>query len=212
MESLKCVAVTREDLDTTLLAGGDLEPAKQTSITCQVEDITDSDGTMVLSVIKNGSLVKKGDELCRLDSSGIEELAREEEILVNQARALFTKASLELETATIALREYQEGLVRQSAKEFQSRIALGRSDTQRQADRVAWAEGMVAKGYLAPGQLLSERQTLARMRHELMKVEGEFRLFEQFQIPEGGSCAPLPDPDGGDRPAPGGRPAQGRGG
>ena len=101
--------VTREDLDTTLLAGGDLQPAKQTAVTCQVEDITDSDGTMVLSVIKNGSVVKKGDELCRLDSSAIEELARAEEILVNQARALYTKASLELETATIALRRVSGG-------------------------------------------------------------------------------------------------------
>ena len=71
--SLEWVRVTRGDLDTTLLAGGDLQPAKQTSVTCQVEDITDSDGTMVLSVIKNGSLVKKGDELCRLDSSALEE-------------------------------------------------------------------------------------------------------------------------------------------
>ena len=183
VESLAWVMVAREDLDTTLLAGGDLQPVKQTSINCQVEDITDSDGTMILTVIKNGSLIKKGDELCRLDSSGIEELAREEEILVNQARALYTKARLELETATIALGEYREGLVTQSTKEFQARIALGRSDAQRQADRVAWAESMVTKGYLALGQLLSERQTLARMRHELMKVEGEFRVFERFQVP-----------------------------
>jgi HlyD family secretion protein len=182
VESLAWVLVTREDLDTTLLAGGDLQPVKQTSITCQVEDITDSDGTMILTVIKNGSLVKKGDELCRLDCAGIEALAREEEILVNQARALYTKASLELETAAIALREYQEGLVTQSTKEFQARIALGRSDTQRQIDRVAWAESMVGKGYLAVGQLFSERQTLARMQHELTKVEGEFRVFERFQV------------------------------
>ena len=81
----------RDDVDTTLLAGGDLQPSKQKTVTCQVEDVTDSDGTMILSVIKNGTTVKKGDELCRLDSSPLEELAREEEILVNQARALCLK-------------------------------------------------------------------------------------------------------------------------
>ena len=182
VESLKWVQVRRGDLDTTLLAGGDLQPARQTTVTCQVEDVTDSDGTTVLSVIPNGRLVKKGDELCRLDSSGIEELARQEEILVHQAQASYMKASLELETARIALPEYQEGLVTQWTKEFEARIALGRSDTQRQADRVAWAEAMAAKGYLAEGQLLSERQTLARLRHELTKVEGEFRVFAQFQV------------------------------
>ena len=182
-DSLEWVEVTRGDFDTTLLAGGDLQPAKQTTVTCQVEDITDSDGTMVLTVIKNGAKVKKGDELCRLDSSEIDEMARQEEILVNQARALSLKSGLELEIARIALRQYQDGLVTQSTNEFESRIALGRSDAQRQEDRLAWAERMAAKGYLAEGQLLSERQTLARLRHELKKAEGEFRLFRQFEVP-----------------------------
>ncbi len=183
-ESLEFVEVTRGSFNTTLLAGGDLQPAKQTTVTCQVEDVTDSEGTMVLSLLKNGSLVKKGDELCRLDSSALDELARQEEILVNQARALSLKAGLDLEIARIALRQYQDGLVTQSAKEFEARIALDRSDTQRQADRLAWAERMAAKGYLAEGQLLSERQTLARLRHELRKAEGEFQLFRQFEVPK----------------------------
>ena len=98
-------------------------------------------------------------------------------------RCVYTKASLELETARIALLEYQEGLVTQSTKEFEARIALARSDLERQADRVAWAEGMTVKGYLAQGQLLSERHTLTRLRHELAIAEGQFRLFRRFEVP-----------------------------
>jgi HlyD family secretion protein len=184
IESLESVVVWRTDLDTTLLAGGDLQPAKQATVTCQVEDVTDSDGTMVLSVIENGAPVKKGDELCRLDSSALEELARQEEILVTQARAFHLKARLDLETAKISLKEYQQGLVTQWTKEFESRIALGRSDAQRQEDRLAWAEAMLAKGYLAVGQLLSERQTRARLHHELKKTEGEYELFRRFEVPK----------------------------
>ena len=118
VDSLESVVVCRDDLDTTLLAGGDLQPTKQATVTCQVEDVTDSDGTMVLSVIENGAAVKKGDELCRLDSSAILELARQEEILVNQAQASYLKARLDLETAKIALKEYEEGLVTQFTSEF----------------------------------------------------------------------------------------------
>jgi hypothetical protein len=33
------VVVRRMDLDTTLLAGGDLMPSKQTTVTCEVEDV-----------------------------------------------------------------------------------------------------------------------------------------------------------------------------
>jgi HlyD family secretion protein len=184
VEALESVVVWRDDIDTTLLAGGDLQPAKQATVTCQVEDVTDSDGTMVLSVIENGAPVKKGEELCRLDSSALEELARQEEILVTQARATYLKTRLDLETAKIALTEYQEGLVTQWTKEYESRIALGRSDAKRQEDRLAWAEAMLSKGYLALGQLLSERQTLARLHHELKKTEGEFELFRRFQAPK----------------------------
>jgi HlyD family secretion protein len=180
---LEWVFVERDDLQTTLVAGGDLQAAKQTTVTCQVEDITDSEGTAILTVIPNGSVVKKGDEICRLDSSEIEELTRLEEIQVSQAQASWEQAKLTVETAKIALREYQEGLVKQSTQEFQSRIAMGRSDARRQADRVAWAEAMEVKGYLARSQLLSERQNLARIQHELRTAEGEFELFRRFEIP-----------------------------
>jgi HlyD family secretion protein len=184
IDAIEWILVRRDDLNTTLLAGGDLQPVKQTSVSCQVEDITDSDGTMILTMIDNGSLVKKGDELCRLDSAQFEEEARQQEIMVSQARALCLQAQLVFETAGIALREYQDGLVAQLTKEFEGRIALGRSDTQRQADRLAWAGDMVVKGYLSRGQLLSEQQNYARGEHELRKAEGEFQLFRQFTVPK----------------------------
>lgn len=182
-ERFESVVVQRRDLETTLLAGGDLQPTKQATVTCQVEDITDTEGLIILSVIPNGTPVKKGDEICRLDSSELEELARLQEIQVSQARASDEQARLTLETARIALGEYRDGLVAQTTAEFQGRLALLRSDVQRQADRVAWAEAMAVKGYLAQSQLLSERQTLAIARHEIAKTEGEFSLFRRFQVP-----------------------------
>src|SRR5262249_9811806 len=89
-----------------------------------------------------------------------------------------------LETAQIALREYEEGLAVQSTKEFESRIALAQSDTDRQVDRVGWAEAMAVKGYVAESQLLSERQALARFRLERAKIEGEYRVFRRFHVPK----------------------------
>ena len=183
-DALEWAVVRRVDLDTKILAGGDLQATKETSVACHVEDIPDADGTLVLSLIDNGTLVKPGDVLCRLDSSQFEELARQQEIAASQARALYLQAKLILETARIALREYQEGQVTRLTKEFQGRIALGRSDTQRQADRLAWTEEMLGKGYLSQSQRLSERQALARARHELAKAEGEFHVFQRFQVPK----------------------------
>jgi HlyD family secretion protein len=184
IDALESVVVRRGDLDTTLLAGGDLLPCNQTTVVCQVDDITDSDGTTILTLIDNGAHVEKGDVLCRLDSSEFEELARQQGIMVNQARAMCLKAKLELETARIGLRAYQDGVVSQMTKDFDGRIALGRSETQRQANRLAWTECMLAKGYLSQSQVLSERQALAQAQHELCKAEGEFQLFRRYVVPK----------------------------
>ena len=183
IDHVEWVEVRRVDLDTKLVAGGDLRAVKQATVACQVEDLDETDGTMVLSIVPNATLVKKGDELCRLDSSAYEEMARLQAIAVNQARALADQARLILENAQMTLREYQEGKVDQFTKEFAGRIAMGRSDVQRQVDRLNWAEGMMAKGYLSRGQLLTERQTLARAEHELGNVEREFHVFRRFLMP-----------------------------
>src|SRR5690349_5858390 len=124
------VAVRRVDLDTTLLAGGDLVAVKQTTVTCEVEDLDrgptgDGDaGTLILSIAPNGATVKKGDILCVLDSSESTELVRRAQIDVETARGDHRKAELTLETARTALREYREGTIPQQTKEFESRLAL----------------------------------------------------------------------------------------
>jgi HlyD family secretion protein len=184
IDDLESVVVCRDDLETTLLAGGDLLPINLTSVSCKVEDLTDSDGTMILSLIDHGAHVEKGDVLCRLDSSEFEELTRQQAIMVNQARSVCMQAKLELETARIGLRAYQEGSVTQSSKEFAGRMALGRSERERQANRLAWTERMVAKGYLSESVLLTERQALAQAQHDLGKAEREFRLFRDFTVPK----------------------------
>ena len=48
---------------------------------------------------------------------------------------------------------------------------------------MAWSELMEAKGYLSRSQLLTERQSLAQIQHELRTAEGEFDLFRRFEIP-----------------------------
>jgi HlyD family secretion protein len=174
----------RADLDTKLLVGGELQPRNETSVSCQVEDITDSDGTVIVSMVDNGTRVKKGDTLCSLDSSQLEELAREEEIAAISARSAREQARLALEVATIALREYQHGLVLQTTKTLEGRIALAESDSQRQLDRVAWSEAMHAKGYISKAQVVTERRTLEQSRHDLRKAEGELRLFREYQSPK----------------------------
>jgi HlyD family secretion protein len=182
--------VRRMDLDTTLLAGGDLLAVKQTTVTCEVEDLDrgaygEGDaGTQILKIVPNGATIKKGDILCVLDSSGFAERVRLEQIEVENARAEHRQVELTLETAKAALREYQEGMVPQRTREFESRIAVLNSDWERQRGYVAWAERMLEKGYFSRASVLSARQALERLAHDRSVAELESRVFRLFTAPK----------------------------
>jgi HlyD family secretion protein len=187
--SIDSVVVRRMDLDTTLLAGGDLMPVKQTTVTCEVEDLDRGPygggdaGTLILSIIPDGATVKKGDVLCVLDSSGYTERVRQEQIEVEDARSDHRQAELTLETARIALREYREGRVFQRTKELETRLALLHSDFERQREYVAWADRMLEKGYFSRAPVLSARQALDRIAQDRSVAEHEFRVFRLYTAP-----------------------------
>ena len=85
------VLVQRMNLDTAIVAGGDLVPMKQAAINCEVEDLDagpdggGTAGTMILSIVPNGAIVKKGDDVCLLDSSRLIEMTRLQRIEVERS-------------------------------------------------------------------------------------------------------------------------------
>ena len=182
--AIETMVARRRPLETRIVAGGDLMAVREKEVRCEVEDVSDAGGVAVVSLVENGARVKKGDELCRLDSSALEERARQAEIAVIQSRSSRDQALAALEVAKISLTEYEGGERRVRSLDFERRIALARSDCALLAKRLTWLEGMVAKGYASKGQLLSERRDMEEARHDLNKAEGEFRLFREFQAPK----------------------------
>ena len=77
-----------------------------------------------------GTMVKKGDVLCFLDSSRYDESLRLQEIYLGEVRADYTKAELDLQVAKLAVVEYREGLMQQSLTSLKGEIALMRADHQ----------------------------------------------------------------------------------
>ena len=43
---------------------------------------------------------------------------------------------------------------------------------------------MFGKGYVSKGQMLTDKQTLEKTRHELRKTEGELDVFRRYQAPK----------------------------
>ncbi|QEG20642.1 efflux RND transporter periplasmic adaptor subunit [Mariniblastus fucicola] len=75
--------VSRGDLPIVVTERGYLESQEQTSIRCAVENYdrrSGSSGTTILSIVPNGSVVKKGDVLVELDSASIRDLLESESL------------------------------------------------------------------------------------------------------------------------------------
>jgi len=68
--------VRRADFDAVIVAPGRLESAQSTEIRCELERITTGTAPTILTIIDDGSIVKKGDLLCRIDSADLEEMVR----------------------------------------------------------------------------------------------------------------------------------------
>jgi HlyD family secretion protein len=192
LEELPRGVVRRADLHVTLTTAGRVECPQQTVIECELERLNVASGTAqvnaggastILELVPEGTVVKRDDVLCRIDASDYEELVRQQEIKVLQARASLQTAELGLKGAELARVEYREGTLGQAAKDVRSRIVLTEADLGRQADRVAWTRRMLGHGYIAAGALANEELALKRSQINLEQFRDQERNLRRFGGP-----------------------------
>ncbi|MGE3820657.1 MAG: efflux RND transporter periplasmic adaptor subunit [Isosphaeraceae bacterium] len=185
--------VRRIDLNVTISTGGRIEASEKTMIDCKIENVEfrvrgNSMGvagaSTILSVVPDGTMVKKGDVLCVLDSSAYEEVVRQQRMNLERARADFQQVKLRHEVAEMNVVEFRDGVMVQTIKNLKGQIALAESDMERARDRLSWSRRMLDKGYLSLGQLKSEELNLDRMEHALRKSRTALEMYEKYTAPK----------------------------
>ncbi len=146
LQHLPTMTVGKVDLSTVLTAWGRVESSSNTIISCELErleiraqggrSMSSGGASMILTLIDEGTQVKKGDVLCTLDSSEYEELVRTQEIKTEQADAARQQAKLSFEVAELAVEEFRNGLYNQQLQSYEGMIALSQSDVERTGDRL----------------------------------------------------------------------------
>jgi HlyD family secretion protein len=138
----------------------------------------------ILDIVPNGTTVKKGDVLCRLDASEYEELEHPQALRVAQHNAEMVQTDKALQSAELALREYSEGLFHQDVKGMEGLIALAESEVKRASDRLAWSERMVGKGYASLAQVANDRVALLRATNQLREARTQLGLYRRYTAPK----------------------------
>lgn len=192
-ERIRSVPVRRIAWFTTsITAAGRAASMNNSEIRCTLErlaspgaggSVSSSGSSTILSVIPDGSTVKKGDVLCELDSADYQELVRRQLIGVQKAMAEHREAQLNLEIAEINLQSYKEGTVRQAEQEFEGQVALNTSGLARQEDRLAWARRMMDKGYASLSQVTGEEEALLRLKFTLEQLQMSYKNYRRYSLP-----------------------------
>ncbi len=98
---------------------GSLEASRFQEFRSQVEGPL----TAIISILPDGSHVKKGDLVCELNSAGFKAALVDQTTPTKSAEAAYLSAKLAREVAEIALTEYVEGILKQDRITFKTTIA-----------------------------------------------------------------------------------------
>ena len=186
-EGLPQAAVRRVSFDACLTENGVAQSAEQTVVKCQLENLRirsrafiAGGASTILEIIPNGTTVKKGDVLCRLDASEYEDLALAQAIRVEQHKAEEVQRDTGLQSAELALKEYRDGLLGQDIMGMQGKIALVEAEVKTASDRLAWSERMADKGYASLRQVANDREALLSATLRLKQAELELDTYRRY--------------------------------
>lgn len=188
-EGVPLVRVQRTDLELTLVTGGEIEGGKSTIVECELQNLPGPDGRpsagmTLIELIDDGTRVRKGDVLCRFDSSNYEELVRRQKIEVERSTSEERQAALEREAAEAALVAYRDGESVQITEELESKIALAQADLRRSIERLTWAERMLKVGYVSSDEVAQARRARGQQEVDLTNHRRSLFKHTRFTAPK----------------------------
>jgi HlyD family secretion protein len=134
----------------------------------------------ILEIKPEGTIVKKDEVVCTLDSAALRDSLTNQQIATKSAAASYENAKLTREVAEIAVKEYVEGIYLQDLQTVEGEIKLAESDLSRSEDRVDWARRMYEKGYVSLASKVSEELSLKKARFALEQAQQKRRVLVDF--------------------------------
>jgi HlyD family secretion protein len=189
-------AVKRGPLRISVTESGTIQAREQIILKCEVEG-----KTTILTLVEEGSRVKKGDLLVELDSSALLDARVDQQIRVQNAEAAFVgarenlavvenqaksdidKAELAFDFAKQDLRKYVEGEYQNTRKEAESRITLAKEELQTTEEKLKWSQKLFEKEYISQTELQIDELSAHKNKLDLELAENNLRLLEDFTHP-----------------------------
>ena len=158
---------------------GDIESSSNVEIRCRVKSRGRS-GTAILQLIPEGTQVKKGDFICQLDDSLVQDELNEQKIRVAKDNASVIEAESILESAKRKLEEFKGGAFEQERSEMQAAITVALEAERRSEETRRYSEALNRKGYVTKSQLEADVFAEEKSKVELKLAKERLRVYEEF--------------------------------
>jgi HlyD family secretion protein len=154
--------------------------------------------TSIVSLVPEGTHVKKGDLLIELDASALEDSKIDQEIAVQKAFAAFIDANetlavvqnqaisdvnvaqLTLEFARQDLDQYIEGQYPNSETTANNDITLRDEELKRAEETLTWSERLYEKKYISQTELMADKLAVTRSKNNLELAQNNLSLLKDF--------------------------------
>ena len=141
---------------------GSAESAKNVDVASQVE------GTAtIITLVPEGTDVKKGQILVELDSSDIDEKYDSQVVTTNSSRATLNSSRATLRSAEISLEEYVEGTFKQTWMDYENTIFEAEQNRKQNADSAAYTSRLVTLGYSTEQQYEIDKVAVEKAKNSL---------------------------------------------
>ncbi len=162
-----------------VLERGEVQSSSNVEVRCQVPS-RGSAGVAILQIVPEGTYVKEGDFLARLDDSALQTDLLQQQIACNTSGSLVVDATADLEAARLALDEYESGPFRQEEQTLESEEFVSKENVRRAEEYVRYSEKLVARGYATEVQLEADRFAVEKARKELEVVRTKLEVLRRI--------------------------------
>jgi HlyD family secretion protein len=192
-ESVPLFTVKRGPLDIIVTCPGSIVSRDVKILQSELEG-----RATIISIVPDGSAVKKGDLLVELDASKLVDSRIDQQISVqnaeaafvqakeklavteNQARADVEKAELDVAFARQDLDKYREGEYPNLLKAAESKITLAEEEVKRANEKLQWSKILFEEKYLSATELQADDLAAKKAQTELELARNELDLLKNF--------------------------------
>lgn len=139
-----------------------------------------SGGVQIIQIVPEGTYVKEGDFLVKLDDSGLQAELVQQQIACNTSRAIAVEAQADYDGAKLALDEYVNGPFRQDEQEIESQHFVAQEDLRRAEEYYRYSQKLAARGYTTEVQLEADRFAVEKARKSLGVVQTKLEVLRNF--------------------------------